>query len=227
MTPEIGSASARPHLALSRISNPCRSSQTTRSKPLRIEAQACDSGAEVSEIPSRAAKRGGFKRGGGLRSVLSRNPLGVHPTKESSGTITEHIARQGGSSVWPLRRAFLSSGARQDSQITKSKHRTNSANECSEQFNQGPLNKGGFKQGGGFPIWACPFFLSFSVIFPDFFGDFPDLSGDSPRIFPICPFPLSRPINSTYEEQSRKGPRHNLDLSRKKWETPRFRNPPV
>ena len=33
---------------------------------------------------------------------------------------------------------------------------------------------------------------------------------------PICPFPLSRAINSTYEEQSRKGPRHNPDLSRKK-----------
>ena len=59
-----------------------------------------------------------------------------------------------------------------------------------------------------------------------FFWDFPDLSGDSPGIFPICPFPLSRPINSTYEEQSRKGPRHNLDLSRKKRETPRFGNPP-
>ena len=32
---------------------------------------------------------------------------------------------------------------------------------------------------------------------------------------------------SPYEEQSRKGPRHNLDLSRKKWETPGFGNPPV
>ena len=44
--------------------------------------------------------------------------------------------------------------------------------------------------------------------------------GDGPGIFPICPF------RSTHEEQSRKGPRHNLDLSRKKWETPRFGNPP-
>ena len=37
---------------------------------------------------------------------------------------------------------------------------------------------------------------------------------------------LSRPIKSTYEEQSRKGPRHNLDLSRKKWETPPVWKPP-
>ena len=64
--------------------------------------------------------------------------------------------------------------------------------------------------------------------------DFPDFSG----IFRICLgmvrgfsrlvlFPLPRPITSTYEEQSRKDPRHNPDLSRKKWETPRFGNPPV
>ena len=33
---------------------------------------------------------------------------------------------------------------------------------------------------------------------------------------------LTAPIKSTYEEQSRKGPRHNLDLSRKQWETPRL-----
>ena len=64
------------------------------------------------------------------------------------------------------------------------------------------------------------------------FWDFPDFSGFfriclGTQGFPICPFPLSRPINSTNEEQSRKGPRHNLDLSRKKRETPRFGNPPV
>ena len=63
-------------------------------------------------------------------------------------------------------------------------------------------------QTGGFPIWTCP---SFFVLlrpfwdFPDFFRDFPDLSGDSSGIFPICPFPLSQPINSASEEQSRKG----------------------
>ena len=47
-------------------------------------------------------------------------------------------------------------------------------------------------------------------------------------IFPSRP--LSRHIDfakSTYEEQSQKSPRHNPDLSRKKWETPRFGNSPV
>ena len=60
--------------------------------------------------------------------------------------------------------------------------------------------------------------------FPDFCRDFPICPG----IFPICPFPLSLPVSfmkSTYEEQSRKCPRHNLDLSRKKWETSRFGSP--
>ena len=52
-------------------------------------------------------------------------------------------------------------------------------------------------------------FLSFFVLF----GTFPTFPGFSRFVrgwsgdFPICPFPLSRPINSTYEEQSRKGPR--------------------
>ena len=54
------------------------------------------------------------------------------------------------------------------------------------------------------------------------FQDFPDLLGDGPGIFPIRHFSLSRLIKSTYEEQSRKGPRHNLDLSQKK-----VGNPPV
>ena len=88
---------------------------------------------------------------------------------------------------------------------------------------------GGF-QTGGFPdldlsFLFCPF-LSFLGL-SRFFRDFPDLLGDGPGIFPIRPFSLSWPIKSTYEEQSRKGPRHNLDLSRKKWETPGFANPPV
>ena len=87
----------------------------------------------------------------------------------------------------------------------------------------------GFSNGGASDLdlsfLFCPFlpFLGRSR----FFRDFPDLSGDSQGISPICRFPLSRPMNSAYEEQSRKGPRHNLDLSRKKWETPRFGNPPV
>ena len=42
----------------------------------------------------------------------------------------------------------------------------------------------------------------------------------------LCPFILSWPINNTYEEQSQKGPRHNLHLSRKKWETPPVWKPP-
>ena len=90
--------------------------------------------------------------------------------------------------------------------------------------------KRGWFQTGGFPdldlsFFFCPF-LSFLGL-SRFFWDFPDLLGDGPGIFPICPFLLSRPIKSTYEEQSRKGPRHNLDLSRKKWETPQFGNPLV
>ena len=84
-------------------------------------------------------------------------------------------------------------------------------------------------QTGGFPdldssFFFCPFLSLLGL--SRFFRDFPDLSGDSPRIFPICPFSLSRPIKSTYEEQSRKGPRHNLDLSQKTWETPGVWKPP-
>ena len=48
---------------------------------------------------------------------------------------------------------------------------------------------------------------------------------DGPGIFPIRPFSLSRPIKSTYEEQSRKGPRHNLDLSRKSGKHPALETP--
>ena len=79
---------------------------------------------------------------------------------------------------------------------------------------------------GGFPIWTCPSFFVLFWTFPTFPG-FSRFARDGPGIFPIRPFSLSRPIKSTYEEQSRKGPRHNLDLSRKKWETPRFGTPPV
>ena len=99
-------------------------------------------------------------------------------------------------------------------------------------INQGPLN-GGVSNGGVSRSGLVLPFLSFSVLFvllglfPIFPGFSRDLSRDSPGIFPIGPFPLSQPINSTYEEQSRKGPRHNLDLSRKKWETTRFGKPPV
>ena len=89
-----------------------------------------------------------------------------------------------------------------------------------QSVSQGPL--GGF-QTRGFPIWTCPSFL---VLFRPFW-DFPDFAG----IFPICSgmdrgfsrsvlLLFSRPAaNSTYEEQSRKRPRHNPDLSRKEWGT--------
>ena len=50
--------------------------------------------------------------------------------------------------------------------------------------------------------------------------------GDGPGIFPISPFPLSRPIKSTYEEQSRKGPRHNLEPFPKKVGNTRVWKPP-
>ena len=84
----------------------------------------------------------------------------------------------------------------------------------SRAVNQG----GGAGQTEGCPdldlsFLCCPL-SSFFVLF----GTFPIFS----RIFPVCPFPLSRPIDSTHEEQSRKGLRHRLNLSRKKWETPRL-----
>ena len=79
---------------------------------------------------------------------------------------------------------------------------------------QGPLN-GGVSNGGVFRSGPVLPFLSFLGL-SQFFWDFPDLLGDGPGIFRICSSPLSRPIKSTNEEQSRKGPRRNLDLSRKK-----------
>ena len=98
-------------------------------------------------------------------------------------------------------------------------YRATLRSQRAENSNQGPLN-GGFQTGGVSRSGLVLPFLSFFGL-SRFFWDFPDLRGDGSGIFPICPFPLSRPIKSTYEEQSRKGPRHNLDLSRKKWETPR------
>ena len=83
---------------------------------------------------------------------------------------------------------------------------------------QGPLN-GGFSRSG----LVLPFLSLLGL--SRFFRDFPGLSGDSSGIFLICPFPLSRPINGAYEEQSRKGLRHNLDLFRNKWKPHRFGTP--
>ena len=77
--------------------------------------------------------------------------------------------------------------------------------------------RGGFKRGVSRSGLVLPF-LSFFVLF----RTFPSFSGFSRFAlglfgdFPVCPFSLSRPIQSAYEEQSRKGPWHNLDLSPKK-----------
>ena len=88
---------------------------------------------------------------------------------------------------------------------------------------------GGFKRGG---VSRSGLLLPFLSFFGPFW-DFPDLSGN----FPICSemvrgFSRFVPclvlgLKSTYEEQSRKGPQHNPGLSRKKWENPRFGDPPV
>ena len=86
-------------------------------------------------------------------------------------------------------------------------------------------------QTGGFPNLdsSVPIgrFLSFLGLFRFFSGFSRFVGTECPGIFPICPFPLCRRTNSTYKEQYRKGPRHNPDLSRKKWDPPRFGNPPV
>ena len=78
-------------------------------------------------------------------------------------------------------------------------------------LNQGPLN-GGVSNGGvsrsGLVLPSLSFFVLFGT-FPIFSGFSRSVRGLS-GIFPICPFPLSRPINSAYGEQSRKGLRHNL-----------------
>ena len=86
---------------------------------------------------------------------------------------------------------------------------------------QGPLN-GGVSNGGVSRSGLVRPFLSFFVLF----GTFPIFVGFS-RFARGRSLFLGRPIKSIYDEQSRKGPRHNLDLSRKKWETPGFGNPPV
>ena len=106
---------------------------------------------------------------------------------------------EGGAWICRSRTGFFSSQTRQAQSTRTAKL---------DHTSQGPRN-GGFSNGGGLPdldssVPICPF-LSFLGLSRNF-GDFPDLSGDCPEIFPICPFPLSRPINVTYEEQSRKCP---------------------
>ena len=51
-------------------------------------------------------------------------------------------------------------------------------------------------QTGVFPDLGLSFLFCPFLSFWDFPGDFPDLLGYSPGIFPICPFPLSRPLLS-------------------------------
>ena len=87
--------------------------------------------------------------------------------------------------------------------------------------------RGGFKRGGlpdldlSFLFCPSPSFLGLSRFF---FGIFPICPGTLFGDFPDCPFPLSRPINSAYEEQSRKGLRRLCDtiwdLSRKSGKPP-------
>ena len=86
--------------------------------------------------------------------------------------------------------------------------------DCDFLICQGTPNGGGC-QTGGFSDLARPAPLFSFLGLSRFFWDFPDLLGDGLGIFPIRPFSLSRPIKSPYEEQSQKGQRHNLDLSRK------------
>ena len=65
------------------------------------------------------------------------------------------------------------------------------------QKTQGPLN-GGVSKGGVSRSGLVLAFLSFFCPF----GTSPIFLGFSRFALPICPFPLSRPIKSTYEEQS-------------------------
>ena len=92
----------------------------------------------------------------------------------------------------------------------------------SSHFCQGPLKGGGFKRGvsrSGLVLPCLSFFVLFGT-FPIFLG-FSRFARGWSGDFPICPFPLSRPIKSTYEEQSRKGPRHKSG-KHPGLETPRF-----
>ena len=84
----------------------------------------------------------------------------------------------------------------------------------------------GFQTGGGFPIWTCPSFLSFLVLFGTFpiCLDFPDWGmvwGFSRSVLFLFFSLLTAPTRNSLE----KGPRHNLDHSQKKGETHRFGTP--
>ena len=65
--------------------------------------------------------------------------------------------------------------------------------------------RGGFKRGGlpnlDLSFLFCPFLSPLGL--SRFFWDFPELLGDGPGIFPICPFPLSRPNKRNCPERVR------------------------
>ena len=96
---------------------------------------------------------------------------------------------------------------------------------------------GGFKR-GGFPDLDLSFlfspFWSFFVllglspfpIFPGFFRDFPDLSRDGPGFSRFVPFLFLGLLRAPTGNSPRKGPRHNLHFSRRKWEPPPVWKPP-
>ena len=97
------------------------------------------------------------------------------------------------------------------------------------QIPQGP--RGGFKRGGfpdldfSFRFWSPLSLFVLSGTFPTFPGSYLFWVGFSQLVLFLFLRLLSW-LKRTCEEQSRKGLRHNPDLSRKKWETPRFGNPP-
>ena len=88
--------------------------------------------------------------------------------------------------------------------------------------------RGCFKQGGGGVSRSglvLPF-LSFLGLFP-IFWDFPDLRGDPPGIFRFVLFRFLGLLRAPTRNSPERVRDKNLDLSRKKWETPGFGNPPV
>ena len=84
--------------------------------------------------------------------------------------------------------------------------------------------QGGFKQ-GGFPDLDLSFLFCPSLGLSRFFRDFPNFAPGGSGDFPDSSLFLSRPNKSTYEEQFRKGPRHNLDLSKKVGNPPLWKPP--
>ena len=160
----------------------------------------------------RAAKRGGFKRGGGFPD-LDLWKTARKTTKKariSSACRTPKILGQEGKNAQNCKEFLEKEKGKENQKDKEKKIRV----------------KGGGFQTGGFPDLDLSFLFCPFWDFPDFSGIFPISSGDSPGIFRIRPFSLSRPIKSTYEEQSRKGPRRNLDLSRKKVGNPPVWKPP-